>query len=119
MLIKSTTTQNQTPLYSGVFEIDGQGESKKITDNFIINDDIATKRAIAEFLEYGYDKQTVEFNTYFAPLKINDIIEVSAPEYRIPKDLTKKRFIIKGITHYFKDGYIKTKLKAIRYDERT
>jgi len=116
MITSQETTQNQTPLYSGVFEIDRQGESKEITDSFIINDDIARSRAVSEFLEYGYDKQTVEFSTYFAPLKINDIIEVSAPTYRIPKDLTKTRFIIKGITHYFKNGYIKTKIKAVRYD---
>ena len=117
MIIKSNEiSQNQTPLYSGVFEIERKGESKEITDSFIINEEIATLRAISEFLEFGYDKQEVEFVTYFAPLKINDVIEIYAPSYRIPKDLTKKRFIIKGITHYFNSGYINTKIKAIRYD---
>jgi len=117
MLIKSQQIQeNQTPLYSGVFEIDRKGESKEINDSLIANETIATLRATSEFLEYGYDKQEVEFSTYFAPLKINDIIEVYAPTYRIPRDLTKTKFIVKKITHYFKDGVIKTKIKAVRYD---
>jgi len=117
MLIKSQQIQeNKTPLYSGVFEIERSGGSKEITDSFIINEDIARLRAISEFLEFGYDRQEVEFITYFSPLKINDIIEFYAPSYRIPKDLTKTRFIVKKITHYFKDGVIKTKIKAVRYD---
>jgi len=117
MLIKSNQIQeNKTPLYTGVFEIGRKGESKEITDNFITNETIAALRATSEFLENGYNKQEVEFSTYFAPLKINNIIEVYAPTYRIPKDLTKTRFIVKKITHYFKDGVIKTKIKAVRYD---
>jgi len=117
MLIKSQEIQENPPaIYSGVFEIDRDGESKEITDNFITTNTTATLRAISEFLEFGYDKQVVEFSTYFAPLRPNDIIEVHAPTYRIPKDLTKTRFIIKGISHYFKDGYVKTKIKAVRYD---
>ncbi len=117
MLIKSQQIQeNKTPLYSGVFEIEREGESKEIKDSLITDENTATLRATSEFLESGYDKQEVEFSTYFAPLKINDIIEVYAPTYRIPKDLAKTRFIIKKITHYFKDGVIKTKIKAVRYD---
>ena len=116
MLIKSQEiTQNENFLYSDVYEIDRDGEIKEIRDEFIVNEDIALKRAIAEFLEFG-EKQEVEFITYFAPLKINDIIKISAPTKRIPKELNKDRFIIKNIRHYFKNGVIKTKIKAVRYD---
>jgi len=115
-MITSKETITEVPLYRDSYEIDREGDTKEITEPFIIDEVTAEKRAIAEFLEFGYDKQEVEFTTYFAPLKINDIISVYAPDYRIPKELNKDRFIVKNIKHYFKSGYLKTKIKAVRYD---
>jgi len=117
MIIKSHDTEENKTLYSDSYEIDRNGESKEISDNFIIDEITAEKRAIAEFLEYGYNRQVVEFTTYFTDLKINDIIKVSAPDYRVPKELNKDRFIIKNIKHYISAKcYIKSKIKAVRYD---
>ena len=115
-MITSKETTTEIPLYRDSYEIDREGSTKEINDNFIIDEVTAEKRAIAEFLECGYDKQEVEFTTYFSPLKINDIISIYAPDYRIPKELNKDRFIVKNIKHYFKNGYLKTKIKAVRYD---
>ena len=109
----TTTTQTQ---FSKTYELNKQGKAKEINSPYIINDSIAQKRATAEFLEYGYDKQTVEFTTLFNPLKLNEIISISAPEMRIPKELNKDRFIVKNIKHSFSSGYMKTTIKAIRYD---
>jgi len=114
MLVKSKELKKQTPFYSGVFEVDREGETKKIKDEFLINESLAERRAIAEMLESK--KQEVEFSTFFIPLKINDIISISAPSRRIPKELNKDRFIVKEVTHYFKAGYIRTKIKAVRYE---
>jgi len=117
MQIKSQTiNNNKKHLYTGGFEIDRKGEIKEIFEDLIVNEEIAKKRAIAEFLEYGYNKQIVEFETYFVDVKVNDIIKVYAPSYRVPAELNKDRFIVKKVTHYFKDGFIRTKIKAIRYD---
>ena len=119
MIINSTSQQtDQTTLFKGAYKLDRKGEVKEISEPLIIDDTVATLRVKAEFLEYGYDKQEVDFTTYFTPLKINSIIKIYAPNYRIPKNLEKDRFIVKKVTHTFKDGIIKTKLKAIRYDWR-
>ena len=118
MIINSSkiTTEDSNSTYKDTYEIDRKGESKEVSDALITTEEIALTRATAEFLEYGYDKQTVEFTTHFSPLKINDIISIYAPNYRIPKDLKKDRFIVKKVTHLFQDGVIKTKLKGVRYD---
>ena len=118
MQIKSNkiTTETTDHIYKGTFEIDRSGEPKEINESLLTDEASAMLRVTAEFLEYGYDKQEVEFTTYFIPLKINNIISISAPDYRIPKDLSKDRFIVKKVTHYFKDGVIKTKIKGVRYD---
>ena len=108
--------KTKTFLYTGAFEIERNGSVKTIKDNFITDENTAQLRAIAEFLENGYDKQIVEFETYFVDVKVNDIIKVYAPSYRVPAELNKDRFIVKKVTHYFKDGFIRTKIKAIRYD---
>lgn len=114
-MIQSTTTTTKS-IHSAFYEIERDGKTKEINDSNITSEDIAQKRAIAEFLENGYDKQTVEFTTFFSPLKINNIIKISVPELRVPQDLSKDRFIIKNIKHSFGSGYMKTKIKAIRYD---
>jgi hypothetical protein len=117
MQIKSKKiTETQTYLYQGSFEIERQGTIKEIKDEFVTNENIATERAKAEFLEYGYTKQEVEFMTYFTDISINDIIRIYAPSYRIPSALNNDRFIVKGIKIYFDNGTLKTKIKAVRYD---
>ena len=117
MLVKSQKIQNsETFLYSGVFSIDREGEEKEIFESYIANDSSAQLRAIAEFLENGYDKQEVEFETYFIDLDINDIISIYAPSYRIPAELNKDRFIVKSISHIYQEGKLKSKIKAVRYD---
>ena len=114
MLVKSKEFNKDVFLYKGIFEVARDGKTKEIKNEFLINESLAEKRAIAEMLESK--KQEVEFSTFFIPLKINDIISISAPSRRIPKELNKDRFIVKEVTHYFKNGYIKTKIKAVRYD---
>jgi hypothetical protein len=117
MQIKSKkTTETQTYLYQDSFEIERQGTAKEIKDEYITDETIATERAKAEFLENGYTKQEVEFTTYFTDISINDIIRIYAPSYRIPSALNKDRFIVKSIKHYFDNGTLKTKIKAVRYD---
>jgi len=98
------------------FEINRSGEVKKVVNQFIINENIAKLRAIAEFLENGYDKQIVEFETYFVDVNINDIISIYAPNFRVPAELNKNRFIVKNVKHYFKNSELKTRIKAVRYD---
>jgi len=115
-MITSQKTQTQTPTYTALFEIEKAGKTKEISSPYITTNITAGRRATAEFLEYGYDKQTVEFTTFFSPLKLNEIISISAPEIRIPKDLDKDRFIVKNVKHSFSSGYMKTTIKAIRYD---
>ena len=118
MFIDSIQIQNAQPRFSGIFVLDGieNGKEQIINDERIINEEIADKIARAEFLENGYINQVVEFTTDFVDLKINDIISVYAPSYRIPRELNKDRFIVKRVEHIFQDGYLKTKIRAVRYD---
>jgi len=108
--------KTKTFLYIGAFEIERDGSVKTIKDDFITDENTAQLRAIAEFLEYGYNKQVVEFETYFVDVNINDIIKVYAPSYRVPVELNKDRFIVKNVKHYFKNSEIRTRIKAVRYD---
>jgi len=118
MFIDSTQTQNAQPKFSGIFVLDGieNGREEIINNEKITNETIADKIARAEFLENGYINQVVEFTTDFTDLKINDIISIYAPTHRIPRELNKDRFIVKKIEHIFQDGFIKSRIKAVRYD---
>lgn len=104
--------------YSADYFLEGlkNGGVLTVNDERIINEEIADKIARAEFLENGYINQVVEFTTDFTDLKINDIISIYAPTYRIPKELNKDRFIVKKVNHIFEDGFIKTVIRALRYD---
>jgi len=116
-MIHSKPTTQTTQLKAFTFTLEGaNGDVKEILSPLLTTEESAKNRAIAELLEYGTLKQEVEFTTYFTDLKVNDIISIYAPKYRIPKDLTKDRFIVKSVTHNFADGYAKTTIKAVRYD---
>jgi len=113
------SSENQVKqAWSGVFILDEvkNGGEESINDERVVNETIATQIAKAEFLENGYINQVVEFTTDFIDLKINDIISIYAPTYRIPRELNKDRFIVKRVEHIFQDGFIKSKIKAVRYD---
>jgi len=117
MIIKSQEqSEDVSNIYRGAFEIDKKGEVREIRESLIVNEEMGQVRAIAEFLEDGYEKQEVTFTTYFSPLKLNDIISIYSPENRIPKKLSKDRFIVKKIIHTFKDGVAQTKITGVRYD---
>ena len=116
-MIESIEITNNSS-YSGAYELEDltDGGVLSITDDRVLNETIADKIARAEFLENGYINQVVEFTTDFIDLKINDIISIYAPTYRIPRELNKDRFIVKRIEHIFQDGFIKSRIKAVRYD---
>ena len=128
MIINSTQIENKPLVKRGnlvksnvislKYELDGlnNGGTLTINDERIITEEIADIIARAEFLENGYINQVVEFTTDFNDLKINDIISIYAPTYRIPRELNKDRFIVKRIEHIFQDGFIKSRIKAVRYD---
>ena len=92
------------------------GKVKEIFDNNIIDENTALLRANAEMLEFGLDKQTVTFSTFYTHIGVGDIIKISAPDYRVPKELNKDRFIIKSIKSTFIGAKAKNEIKAVRYD---
>ena len=104
--------------YAVEYVLDGltNGGIMAINDERVLNETIAEKIARAEFLDNGYTNQVVEFTTDFTDLQINDIISIYAPTYRIPRELNKDRFIVKRVEHIFQDGFIKSRIKAVRYD---
>ena len=116
-MIKSKTTTKQTNLNQFSFKLqNATGTIKEIHEQLLNTQQSAKNRAVAEFLTQGMLKQEIEFETYFSDLNINDIISIYAPKKRIPKDLSKDRFIVKKVIHNFKDGVIKSTIKAERYD---
>ncbi|MRJ06258.1 MAG: hypothetical protein C6I01_01900 [Epsilonproteobacteria bacterium] len=119
MRIKSKKIENLAPEWYGAFELPWEGGVKEIKEIRINTPEAGELRAISEFLEGGYIKQEVEFTAPFAPVKPNDIIRIYAPDFRVPSDLTKDLFIVKEVKHYIGAGYIKTKIKGVRYDEPT
>ena len=113
MIIESK--QITPTLVKAIFEMQRDGITKEIENYHLNTQALLTIRAKAEFLKFG-KVQTVEFNTYFNDLSINDIIDVYAPYQGIPTHLTNTRFIIQEITHTKKDGEFISTIKAIRYD---
>jgi len=92
------------------------GSSKTINDANILDENTATLRGEAEFLENGMDMQTVTFTTYYTHLQVGDIIKISAPSYRVPKELNKDRFIVDSIKSTFQGAKALNVVKAVRYD---
>lgn len=116
MQISSKLIEQSISTYEAVFEIDKKGDSKEINEPLLKDELSALTRAKAEFLENGFDKQSVEFSTYFLELHVGDVIEVFAPIYNVPSDLTKSRFIVENVKHSFKDGEILSTVRGVRYD---
>ncbi|RLA75843.1 MAG: hypothetical protein DRG78_20155 [Epsilonproteobacteria bacterium] len=116
-VIKSTTKEElQSKFeYEIVFE-EVEGISKTINDENILDEATATLRADAEFLEYGMDKQTVTFTTFYTHIGVGDIIKISAPSYRVPKELNKDRFIVESVKSVFKGAKAINEIKGVRYD---
>ena len=115
--LKSTTIQDAATSYELEVEFSGINAKKKSINSIdILNEDIARLRADAEFLEYATDRQEVTFRTYYMHANINDVISISAPDYRIPKDLSKDRFLIKSIKSTFVGAKATMEIKAVRYD---
>ena len=116
MKISSKLINQTIGTYEAIFEIPKEGGSKEIHEALLKNEVSALTRAKAEFLQEGYDKQTVEFKTYFLELNVGDTIEVFAPIYNVPSDLSKSRFIVENLKHSFKDGEILSTVRGVRYD---
>ena len=113
---KRTNIEKSSAIIATYYLENAKGSFISIDDERIISEDIADKIARAEFLENGYTNQIVEFTTDFTDLKINDIISIYAPSYRIPRELNKDRFIVKRVEHIFQNGFLKSRIKAVRYD---
>ena len=95
------------------------GDSQKIlniSEPLLNTETLARLRAISEFIKQGMKKQTVTFTMFFVDLHINDILKLSVPERRIPRELNKDRFIVKKVTHNITSNSITTTLEVERYD---
>jgi len=110
----TVTANNNTKQFS--FSYGSNAEVLNIDEPLLNNSASAEKRAITEFMKRGMLTQTVTFTTYFVDLQINDIISLTIPEKRIPKELNKDRFIVKEVTHNITDKSITTTLRVERYD---
>ena len=95
------------------------GDSDKIlniNEPLINTEELGRYRAITEFIKNAMKTQSVTFTVFFVDLHINDIIILTVPEKRIPRELNKDRFIVKKVTHNIGDDAITTTLKVERYD---
>ena len=117
-IIKHKTDDNKIKVPSFEFEIISNiDKEKSIIDTRLLNELLAGERAKAELLENGYKKETIEFETDFVFVEINDIIKIIASKFNIPKDLSKSNFKVIAVTHFFKGAKATSKIKAIRYEE--
>ena len=115
-MIQSTTIKTNNSLQQFSFSYGSNEDSLDITESLINNGATAKKRAITEFIQHGMKTQSITFTTYFIDLHINDIIKLTVPEKRIPRELNKDRFIVKKVTHNIGEDAITTTLKVERYD---
>ena len=92
------------------------GTSKTINDENVLDANIAILRGNAEFLEFGLDQQTVTFSTFYTHLGVGDIVKISAPSYRVPKELDKDRFIVESVKSTFQGAKALNEVKGVRYD---
>ena len=95
----------------------GGGASKNVVETRIVAEAAADERGRAELLKYGHITQSVEFLTYASVyLGVGDIITISAPDYNVPMDQTKNRFIVTRKQLILQKGKMMTKIKGVRYD---
>lgn len=115
--ITSTTIENiEDILEPFEFIFNASGLEKSVTDKDLNSESAALGYATKEFLENGCNVQTVTFQTYARGLNVNDIISIILPQYKIPVDLSKHRFIITGITTEYNGAKTTDVIKGVRYD---
>lgn len=115
-IINSSETSSNALALSFKVVFDETGTAKNIDDDLINSQVAATFAARKMFLKEAYAKQEVSFEAPASGLDINDIIIVSAPEFKIPNNLIKNRFIIKEITTRLSGALALDIIKAVRYD---
>jgi len=117
--INSTTVDTATieeTLPSFKFTYNPEGLEKIVNDKDLNSEESALGYAKKEFLYSGTDNQTITFKTYARGLHLNSIITLSLPEYAIPIDLTKHRFIVTGVSTEVIGAKNVDMITGVRYD---
>lgn len=112
--VSSASIEEILPSYMITFNVDGAEHI--VTDKDLNSEESANGYAIAMFLSEGMDNQKVTFQTYSRGLNINDIISIYLPEYKIPIDLTKNKFIIREINTSYVGAKTLDTIVGVRYD---
>ena len=116
-IINSTNLESVTPLLpSFVFTFDADGETHTVSDKDLNSEEAVHSYAVKKFLTEGMDIQTIVVKSYPRVLNINDIISISLPEYKIPIDLSKHRFIVTSKIGEYKGGISTESITGVRYD---
>lgn len=96
----------ETPLNEWKFQIsNGNTGEVLISDALLDSEELATERAMSEFLKNSYKHTTISFSTYRTDFDLNMIINV----YGLP-------YIIKSINPHVDETSITTKIGAVRYE---
>lgn len=92
------------------------GVEMNISDKDLNSKEVALSYAVKMFLTKGMDTEQIIFKTYSRGLNINDIISIVLPEYRIPKDLTRNRLIVREIKVDYSGAKAVDVITGVRYD---
>ncbi len=98
------------------FIYNSDGITKSISDKDLNSKESAEGHAKKLFLEMGNDIESVTVKTYSRGLRLNDVISVMLPEYKIPKDLTKNKFIVRKVITEYKGATTYDTIIGVRYD---
>lgn len=101
---------------SYVVVLDPDGTTQSVSDKDLNSEEAVEYYAIKEYLENGTDNETITFTTYSRGLDVNDIVSVMFPEYKIPRDLTKNRIIIRKVKVSYVGAKALDTITGVRYD---
>jgi len=88
-----------------IFELATGNEGvKTIVNPLLSTEDVAEQRARYEFMENGYEKKYITFDTYRTDLIVNNIILVKGLKYKvtdisISSNKTKMKTTVKGVRY--------------------
>lgn len=112
--VDSNTIEETLPSFRFVYNEDGLENT--VTDKDLNSEEACIGYANREFLLNGTDIQTISFTTYARGLSLNGIVTIVLPEYNIPVDLSKNKFIVKEVQSDYIGSRSVDLIKGVRYD---
>ncbi len=98
------------------FVFNANGVLENVSDKDLNSLEAAKGYSNRQFLISGNDVQTTVCKTFSRGLRMNDIIQILLPEYKIPIDMTKNLFIVRKVVTEYSGAKTFDTITGVRYD---